>query len=103
MIARLLLPLAAVMLFSPQAFAQKDYCSRAAQVAESLMNARQKGVSLQDAMEALKSSYPKNVHGFIEKLVISAYEIPRYSSSEYQRRAAGEFRDKAHLQCLKTR
>lgn len=70
-------------------------------MAEKLMEVRQSGVSLEDAMDALVSSYPASAHKYVRKLVMDAYSIPRFSSPEYQRRAIAEFRDNSHLVCLK--
>ncbi|SJM34622.1 hypothetical protein [Mesorhizobium delmotii] len=52
-------------------------------------------------MDALVSSYPASAHKFVRKLVMDAYSIPRFSSPEYRQRAIAEFRDGAHLACLK--
>lgn len=98
----LLLTIASVIVFSGDASAQKATCSKAAKVAESLMQARQKGVSLQNAMDAMISSYPKTAHKYVRVLVMDAYSSPRYHSEEMQQRAIDEFRDKSHLSCLKS-
>ncbi|MER9302913.1 hypothetical protein [Mesorhizobium sp. M0496] len=52
-------------------------------------------------MDALVSSYPAGAHKYVRKLVVDAYSIPRFNSPEYQQRAIAEFRDDAHLACLK--
>lgn len=83
------------------ASANEKTCSRAAKVAEKLMEARQSGVSLEAAMDALVSSYPASSHKHVRKLVMDAYSIPRFSSTEFQQRAIAEFRDDSHLACLK--
>ena len=88
------------LIVSDVASADDKTCSRAAKVAEHLMMARQRGVSLEDALEAL-SSYPASAHKFVRALVMDAYSVPRFNSPEYQQRAIGEFRDEAHLACLK--
>jgi hypothetical protein len=87
------------MVVSSGADASDKTCSRAAKVAERLMNARQSGVSLEDATDTLVSSCPASAG--VRKLVMDAYSIPRFSSPEYQQRAIAEFRDGAHLACLK--
>lgn len=89
------------IIVSSGASADDKICSRAAKVAEHLMKARQSGVSLEDAMDALVSSYPASAHKYVRKLVMDAYSIPRFSSPEYQWRAIAEFRDDSHLACLK--
>ncbi|TIN38853.1 MAG: hypothetical protein E5Y10_25060 [Mesorhizobium sp.] len=86
---------------SSGASASDKTCARAAKVAEKLMEVRQSGVSLGDAMDALVSSYPASAHEFVRKLVIDAYSFPRFRTPEYRQRAVAEFRDGAHLACLK--
>lgn len=102
-VALVLISIGAMLQANEATALTSENCSRAAKVAESLMRARQRGVALQDALDALKSSYPKSAHGYVEKLVIMAYDVPLYASPDYQTRAVGEFRDKAHLQCLKAK
>lgn len=97
-----LLTIASLIALSGNANAQKATCSKAAKVAESLMQARQKGVSLQNAMDAMISSYPKTAHKYVRILVMDAYSSPRYHSEEMQQRAIDDFRDKSHLSCLKS-
>lgn len=36
-------------------------------------------------------------------MVMEAYEVPAYSSDEYKRRAADEYRNKWELDCLKVK
>lgn len=83
------------------AHAEDDWramCNSVASIAETIMKARQDGVSMAKMMEIPE---PEGSNGLGEGLIIAAYESPRYSTEEMQTRSIEEFRDKAYLQCVK--
>jgi len=69
-------------------------CESVAGFAETVMEARQKGVSLVKMMQATDNK-------LLQAIIMEAYETPRYSTEEYQARKIGEFRDSWYLACLK--
>lgn len=75
----------------------EDLCRGYGNLAAKIMEIRQGGVPMADAMDiASKSKSP------IEKqLVIKAYEYPRLSSQEYVQRSIEDFRNEFYLACIK--
>lgn len=83
------------------AFAQeKAGCGSYGKLAETLMESRQIGMSMQKQMEsAEKQSEP--LRSQVQSMLIMAYERPRYNSEENQRREIENFRDQIYLECIK--
>jgi hypothetical protein len=75
------------------------------------MNARQSGVSLADTMIHVDVAVAKlalidhpDAHRAgkaLKEITISAYDQPRYSTKESQRRIVEEFKEKIYLDCVK--
>jgi hypothetical protein len=68
-------------------------CKQLGELAYILMQLRQKGGSISRSMEIADGNT------LIESMVISAYELPRYSSLEYQQKAAEDFRNIYEAAC----
>lgn len=68
-------------------------CQPIAEFAKAAMEARQAGVPLAQALKV--STMPA-----MQALIISAYRKPRYSTGEYQQRAAVEFANETLVACL---
>jgi hypothetical protein len=60
------------------------------------MGARQSGASLEQLMKQVK---PFGKLG--EILVMEAFQVSQFKTTEYKAKARAEFRDKSHLSCLK--
>ena len=77
--------------------AEGDYdCEAVAGQAELVMKARQVGVSLSEALEAVGDNEMGRV------MVINAYELSRMHTEEYQQRMISDYRNLWHLACLKS-
>lgn len=74
----------------------QENCAVLADLAEVIMESRQIGVPLGEAL-ALAGG-----NELIEAVVMSAWERPRFSVPENQQREAEEFRDNWHLACLQS-
>ena len=72
-------------------------CDAISELALSIMRGRQSGVAMSRMMQIVEDNE------LSQSLIISAFELNRYSSEEYQTRAAEDFRDAVHLQCIKAR
>ena len=72
-------------------------CAQLAELAESIMRARQRGVPLARQMEIAR----ENGIDARRSIIIMAYEEPHYSTPSIQERVIGDFRDEIHLACLK--
>jgi hypothetical protein len=77
--------------------AEEDWritCESLGKLATNVMTSHQSGTSMSELMKLA------NGNDFIEKIIISAYESPRYSSKKMQDRSTGQFRDKIYLECV---
>lgn len=70
-------------------------CDSISKLAENIMNNRQHGTAMSKMMQIAEDNK------LIQAMVISAYEKNRYSTEEVQTKIIEEFRDDAHLQCVK--
>lgn len=68
-------------------------CQPIAEFAKELMDARQAGVPLAQALTV--STQPA-----MQALIVSAYRKPRYSTERYRERAAVEFANETLITCL---
>lgn len=72
-------------------------CDKVSSTAETLMKARQRGVSMSSLMNSAGDNKT------IKAMVIDAFEKPRFNSDPYVKRAIEEFRDRWYLECVKTK
>lgn len=73
----------------------RETCDGFSEHAELIMQARQLGISMAEAMGKTDSK----VH---EEMIIAAYEKPRYSTDRMQQKAIEDFRDHWYLRCAKS-
>ena len=76
----------------------QEICQGWGTLAEAVMDGRQAGVSMQDMIDAVIT---EDTDSLILDLVIEAYESPRYSVPENQRREIQDFKNKWYLGCVK--
>ena len=93
------LTLAILMALSTTAAAEEEQasCEQIAELAKSIMTARQKGGVSMGALVGIAKG-----NALIEKMVVEAFESGRYSTKEIQDRQISEFRDKWFLWCFKS-
>ena len=67
------------------------------------MDARQDGMAMSAIIKIAIGDYKANSKEYqdAKSLVISAYEKPRFSGSDYKTKSIEDFRDKAYLDCVK--
>lgn len=75
---------------------EDDLCTVIEKHATVVMNSRQSGMKLSEMLKIMKDAYSVQV-------VIRAYKTPRYNSEKYQLRAANEFANTLHLECLESK
>lgn len=80
---------------------QEEICANVATYAETLMDARHKGVPMQKLIEIAA----ENVAGakISRTMIIDAYESPRFTTPEIVRQSVEDFRDRWYLRCIKAR
>lgn len=73
----------------------EDKCKKIEGLAESVMDARQRGVSASDMMELAGDSL------LVRAVVLDSFETSTYSSTSVRQRAVREFKDKWYIWCIK--
>jgi len=73
-------------------------CDSYGELAESIMSGRQSGTSMAKMMKVIGDNEGSDL---FEKLIIAAYDSPRYSTEGMQKRSIEEFRDEVYLECAK--
>jgi len=71
-----------------------EHCTQVNDIAWEVVTARQNGVSAQKLMEMAEGN--RAVQGMIKE----AYASPRYSTAEFQKRAADEMANTWYMACL---
>ena len=94
---------AALLAISANASAQSFPCEFVGKIAENLMKQHQEGVSLSIVMRTLDGIANAGDRAENKALAIAAYDTPRFSTPEMQRRAINRFRDEALVKCHKAR
>jgi hypothetical protein len=74
-------------------------CEGFGQLAEELMIARQMGVPMSRVMEVAEAGWGDEDVDLLRQMVVMAYEVPRYATDEYQRRAVADYRNEVELAC----
>jgi len=77
-----------------QAQTNIDMCSKIGDLVESIMVKRQSGAPLTTMLKANKSKS-------MQKVIVDAYDTPRFASQEMITKTAGTFRNKYELACIK--
>lgn len=72
-------------------------CSTIAGTAKSVMQGRQQGTPIQGLMQIAI----KNDSSITMLIIEEAYELPRYSTKEYQQKSVSDFSNKWYLDCYK--
>jgi hypothetical protein len=87
--------LALLMALSAPALAKPAICEQIAELAKSIMTARQKGVSMVEMMGVGEDG------SLTEVIVVDAYEEGRYRVEANQHRRVADFRDEWFMACYK--
>lgn len=76
-----------------------DRCRPLATLSEGIMDARQSGYSIVEALKAAEDTNGGNVE-FYKAIVVAAYSEPKYTTKEDQKNASIEFGIRGYLSCL---
>jgi hypothetical protein len=77
-------------------------CGAIGKLAKSIMERRQEGVSMNDMMQA-GQNVDESIRTITKRIVIAAYELPRYSTQEVIDRTVSDFENEIYLECIKVR
>lgn len=84
------------------AYAEDHTCVVFGDLAEAIMEVRQAGISLSDAMRiATEDETDKLFIKYISDKVISAYEYPRFSTEKHKAEIGADFRNSAEVECYR--
>jgi hypothetical protein len=75
-------------------------CRSHTEFAEKVMKFRQEGVSIAKMIE-LSQDEGNDIREYVESLILSAYEQPRFSTARIRQETIENFRDEAYLACAK--
>lgn len=81
-------------LLATTAYADDRYCTNHGKLSESIMRARQAGVTMSDMMEAAKENE------LFRAVIVSAFQKPRMSLPENKKTMIENFRADNELQCF---
>lgn len=79
---------------------REGFCPAIENLAKKMMTARQAGMTM-GAMMEYASRMSGRVKAVNVALIMKAFEVPQYSTKEYQEKAAAEFGNAAMLSCYK--
>ena len=79
----------------------EEYCSSMYDLAETIMSARQNGMTMKKSKEIIVTtvSDDKNLVGIAKSLVDWAYSQPKYHSKELQKYSTNRFAERAYYGC----
>lgn len=98
---KLLTALALTLTFTTNASEENkgevDVCNQISELAERYMTLRQDGVSMSKLYKTAKGNK------LVEKMVVDAYEVPKFSTDEYREIQVSKFKNRWFLNCVKSR
>ena len=87
--------LALTLVATPLAAGTVD-CAQAGIMAGKLMQARQVGVPVSKVIEIFDDDA-------MTAIILAAYQVPRFSTDEYQQRAVADFRNEVEVMCYEAK
>jgi hypothetical protein len=76
-------------------------CTKLGELAHQIMVNRQAGIALSMALSVIqKPEGDTSTYDLITRIIVGAYDTPRYSTSTYQRIAAMDYRDEIETACF---
>ena len=81
--------------------AEQTLCDVIQDTAHIMMDNRQSGVPMFDLYKVTSANTSGPMKDFMLKMVVYAYEKPRYSSTSYQQKASQDFADETFMLCIK--
>lgn len=76
-----------------------DVCLALGYLANQVMEARQIGVPVDQALGVLNEE-DEVLLGIMQEIVLNAYQVPRFSGEDYQQRAITEYKNEVIVTCL---
>jgi len=73
--------------------AETDHCKQMGDMAAQIMEAREVGVPLSSMMDIAADN------DLLKALILSAYQVPRFSTGDYRQEAITDFRNEVEVMC----
>lgn len=93
---------AAIFFASPSVLADMKSCDSYAKFSRSVMEGRQNGFPMRQAMEVANSeALDDDLRDLARKIVIAAYEESGYETESMKNKAIVDFENKVYMTCIK--
>jgi len=79
-----------------------NLCKEVSQLASTIMDARQSGVVMSQAMDVAEAADDEQLRDMSRKLVVAAYREGSYQSPDNVRRVVRDFENQAYLECVQS-
>lgn len=89
-----------IALMATTAFAEETMCDSLARMAKGAITARQNNVPISEVMDALPKEESR-LKDFIKMVIISAYEVPLFTSEKNKLMVINEFSNTVYVGCMK--
>lgn len=78
---------------------REEVCPEIANLAMTIMTARQLGIPMENLMQAADQDVEQVYEDLAKAMIMEAYSAPRYSSEEFQQQAITEFGNAVSVAC----
>jgi len=100
---KIILIMAVIMLASTAYAVEKsEFAKQMSSMAQSIMEFRQRGVSITESMEIVDKIENEVLQEILKKYVVEAYKTPMFSTERHKKEAITEFGNKIYLRVLET-
>ena len=94
-----------ILLFSNNIFSQElshkqmiSHCNDISELARTIMTKRQNGVTMRKMMNV---EFNEQVRELVHGLIIAAYDVAKFNSSEYKNKYINRFENEVYSMCIK--
>ena len=94
-----------ILLFSNNASTQElshkqmiNHCNNISELARTIMTKRQNGVTMREMMNV---EFNEKVRELVHGLIIAAYDVAKFNSSEYKNKYINRFENEVYSMCIK--
>lgn len=78
-------------------------CKQIAELAAEMMDARQSGVPMYKQIEVINNEPGlSDLTQLLERIIVDAYDSPRYSTQSHKKQAIDDFRNDVYLECFRS-
>lgn len=82
---------------------KEEYCSDIAELAYNIQGARQSGASPERLLAIANTAETPSLKKLVKTITLQAFEVPRFSTEQFQQQASNDFRESMFLRCMKVK